>query len=71
MSVCKRLHVLAYSDGFTLWYYASDGDDVFVAGYFDEGAGMLRVGDMILVPQTPAIVRVVCRDEDSVAVRAM
>jgi hypothetical protein len=46
----KDLSVLAYANGFTLWHYttADAAADVDTAGYFDEAAGMLRVGDMIL-----------------------
>lgn len=46
----KDLSVLAYANGFTLWHYtsvdlASDADS---SGYFNDGADMLRVGDMIM-----------------------
>lgn len=46
----QNLSVLAYANGFTLWHYATNdaADDVDDAGYFDEAAGMLRKGDMIM-----------------------
>lgn len=46
----QNLSVLAYANGFTLWHYATAdaAEDVDDAGYFDEAAGMLRVGDMIM-----------------------
>lgn len=46
----KNLSVLAYANGFTLWHYATD-DTAATAdttGYFNDAAGMLRIGDMIL-----------------------
>lgn len=46
----QNLSVLAYANGFTLWHYVTNdaADDVDDAGYFDEAAGMLRKGDMIM-----------------------
>lgn len=46
----QALHVLSYASGFTFWRYATtdDKDTVLNAGYFDAGADMLRVGDVIL-----------------------
>lgn len=46
----KNLSVLAYANGFTLWHYATAdvAADVDTAGYFNDGADMLRVGDMIM-----------------------
>lgn len=46
----KNLSVLAYANGFTLWHYATVdlATDVDTAGYFNDGADMLRVGDMIM-----------------------
>ena len=46
----KDLSVLSYANGFTLWHYTT-GDlaaDVDTAGYFNEAAHMLRIGDMIM-----------------------
>lgn len=45
----KDLSVLAYANGFTLWHYTTPdlGADVDTAGYFNEAANMLRVGDML------------------------
>lgn len=46
----KNLSVLAYANGFTLWHYATSdtGNTVDTAGYFNEAADMIRVGDVIL-----------------------
>ncbi|CAK0740117.1 Tail fiber protein [Azospirillaceae bacterium] len=46
----KDLSVLAYSNGFTLWHYATSdvASTVDAAGYFSAANAMLRVGDMIL-----------------------
>ena len=46
----KDLSVLAYANGFTLWHYTTTdvATDVDTAGYFDDAADMLRVGDMIM-----------------------
>lgn len=46
----KNLSVLAYANGFTLWHYATTdaAASVDTAGYFNNAADMLRVGDMIL-----------------------
>jgi hypothetical protein len=46
----KDLSVLAYANGFTLWHYATTdtGADIDTAGYFNDAADMVRVGDMML-----------------------
>jgi hypothetical protein len=46
----KDLSVLAYANGFTLWHYmtADAAAAVDTAGYFNDAADMLRVGDMML-----------------------
>ncbi len=46
----KNLSVLAYANGFTLWHYATQDPaaDVDTAGYFNDAAEMVRVGDMVL-----------------------
>jgi hypothetical protein len=45
----NNLSALTYANGFTLWHYKTPDADVAVdtSGYFDEAAGMLRVGDFI------------------------
>ena len=45
-----NLSVLAFANGFTLWHYttADTADTTDTTGYFNGGADMLRVGDMIL-----------------------
>jgi hypothetical protein len=46
----QNLSVLAYANGFTLWHYTTPdpAGDVDDAGYFDEAADMVRIGDMIM-----------------------
>lgn len=46
----QDLSVIAYANGFTLWHYTTPdlATDVDTAGYFNDAATMLRVGDMIL-----------------------
>ncbi len=46
----KDLSVIAYANGFTLWHYTTEDTDstVDTAGYFNEAADMLRIGDMLL-----------------------
>jgi len=48
--VSKDLSVLSYANGFTLWHYATvdAAASVDTAGYFNNAAHMLRVGDMIM-----------------------
>jgi hypothetical protein len=45
----SNLSALTYANGFTLWHYKTNDDDVTVetVGYFNDAAGMLRVGDFI------------------------
>lgn len=45
----KDLSVLAYANGFTLWHYTTvdTAADVDTAGYFNDAADMLRIGDML------------------------
>lgn len=44
-----NLSVLAYANGFTLWHYTTRDDlsDVEAVGYFNKGAEVIRVGDII------------------------
>jgi hypothetical protein len=42
------LSVLAYANNFTLWHYTTDDDSITVSGYFNKGADMLRVHDLII-----------------------
>lgn len=44
------LSALSYANGFTLWHYktADAPTTVDTTGYFNEAAGMLRVGDFIM-----------------------
>ena len=46
----KDLSVLAYANGLTLWHYTTTdlAADVDTAGYFNDAADMLRVGDMLM-----------------------
>lgn len=45
----SNLSALAYANGFTLWHYKTTdlSTEVDDAGYFDEAANMLRVGDFV------------------------
>jgi outer membrane protein assembly factor BamB len=45
----SNLSALAYANGFTLWHYRTPdlAANVDTAGYFNEAASMLRVGDFI------------------------
>lgn len=47
----KNLSALTYANGFTLWHYRTTDmpAEIDNAGYFDEAARMLRVGDFIFV----------------------
>ena len=48
----RRLSVLAYANGFTLWHYKSGPDaplEASAEGYFDDAADMLAAGDMVMV----------------------
>ncbi len=48
----RRLSVLAYANGFTLWHYKGAGDglsDAAAPGFFNEAADMLAPGDMLMV----------------------
>lgn len=57
----KDLSMLAYANGFTLWHYTTvdAAADVDTAGYFNDAADMLRVGDMLFAnvdtDRTPAV----------------
>ncbi|HEX9703097.1 MAG TPA: hypothetical protein VGA19_09605 [Rhodospirillales bacterium] len=46
----RNLSVLAYANDFTLWHYTTPDPaaDVDTAGYFNDAADMVRVGDMVL-----------------------
>jgi hypothetical protein len=43
------LSALAYANGFTLWHYRTTDSSTTVdtTGYFNQAAGILRVGDFI------------------------
>jgi hypothetical protein len=45
----SNLSALTYANGFTLWHYKTpdSAGAVDTAGYFNEAASMLRVGDFI------------------------
>jgi outer membrane protein assembly factor BamB len=44
-----NLSALTYANGFTLWHYKTPDtkENVDTAGYFNDAASMLRVGDFI------------------------
>lgn len=47
----RSLSVLAYANGFTLWHYNAGQDRVdrvLEIGFFDEGADMLALGDIMM-----------------------
>ena len=44
----RELSVLAYANGFTLWHYRTEGDDLLSSGYFDSAQELLRTGDQII-----------------------
>lgn len=46
--ITKDLSVLAYANNFTLWHYTTFDSAVTTAGYFNAGAAMLRVNDLII-----------------------
>ena len=45
----SNLSALTYANGFTLWHYKTPDTaaDIDTAGYFNQAASMLRVGDFI------------------------
>jgi outer membrane protein assembly factor BamB len=45
----NNLSALTYANGFTLWHYKTPDPAATVdtSGYFNEAAGMLRIGDFI------------------------
>jgi hypothetical protein len=47
--IASDLSVLAYANNFTLWHYTTIDSAVTGAGYFNSAAGMLRVGDIVIV----------------------
>ena len=58
----NNLSALTYANGFTLWHYKTPDAAAAVdtSGYFNEAAGMLRVGDFILTnADTKGVVLVV------------
>jgi hypothetical protein len=47
----KNLSGLCYANGFTLWHYKTTADAkaaLDTAGYFNDSAGQLKVGDIII-----------------------
>ncbi len=46
----SNLSVIAYANGFSLWHYTTTDTaaDVDTAGYFNDAAGQVRVGDIIV-----------------------
>lgn len=48
----RNLSVLAYANGFTLWHYRAQSDDLGVvatSGYFADAADMLSPGDIVMI----------------------
>jgi hypothetical protein len=44
----SNLSVLAYANNFTLWHYKTIDSSVTGAGYFNNAADMMSVGDLII-----------------------
>jgi hypothetical protein len=42
------LSVLAYANNFTLWHYKTIDSSVTGAGYFNNAADMMHVGDLLI-----------------------
>lgn len=47
--VLHDLSVLAYANNFTLWHYKTIDNAVTGAGYFNNAADMMHVGDLLIV----------------------
>ena len=68
------LGVLSYANGFTLWHYRTNDlvAEVDNAGYFNEAASMLRVGDFMFlhtgINSTPTFGLVVVTENENGAV---
>jgi len=47
----KKLSVIAYANGFTMWHYAAPEALATISanGYFDEVSGLMNAGDIIIV----------------------
>lgn len=47
----KKLSVLAYASGFTLWHYSNDEEQkqACTSNYFNAASEMLNVGDIIIL----------------------
>lgn len=48
----RRLSVLAYANGFTLWHYKTATDELphtLAPGHFDDASDMLSSGDIMMV----------------------
>lgn len=51
----KRLNVLAYANGFTLWHYAAQGEDLLAPNYFGPANDpwlTIKGGDIIMWSDT-------------------
>lgn len=44
----KNFSVMAYANGFTLWNYSTEDENVLGEGYFNATEAFVRPGDMIL-----------------------
>ncbi|MBR4507361.1 MAG: hypothetical protein IKP24_02395 [Alphaproteobacteria bacterium] len=47
----KKLSVIAYANGFTLWHYAADETltAISASGYFNNVATLMNTGDIIII----------------------
>ena len=66
----KNLSVLAYGNGFTLWHYVCDVDDVLSEGYFNEAYPIVRDDDLVIVTSAPGY-RILSLRKDNDVVAAL
>ncbi len=47
----KKLSVIAYANGFTLWHYAADEtlEAITTSGYFNNVITLMNTGDIIII----------------------
>ncbi len=47
----KKLSVIAYANGFTLWHYAADEtmEAISTSGYFNNVITLMNTGDIIII----------------------
>jgi hypothetical protein len=58
----RKLSVLAYANGFTLWHYRADADlldNVVAQGFFADAADVLASGDIVMISASDGA-RILC-----------